>query len=203
MMDSAMGSREAARAALEMCMSRSRDEENECKLRLRRQGIASAAVDCGGEFISSMTRIVERAVVAAKREGVINESHLEEGAVAGAAHEALVQVMNKALGMNVGACRLAMLGLAAVLAGAAVSFAGLLGFVGLIIPHLVRFFVGHDNRIVLPLSAVSGAAFVVVCDLLARVLFAPYEVPVGILMAFLGGPFFIYLILKNRRGSLE
>ncbi len=108
-----------------------------------------------------------------------------------------------ALGMNVGACRLAMLGLAAVLAGAAVSFAGLLGFAGLIIPHLVRFFVGHDNRMVLPLSAVAGAAFVVVCDLLARVLFAPYEVPVGILMAFLGGPFFIYLILKNRRGSLE
>lgn len=108
-----------------------------------------------------------------------------------------------ALGMNVGACRLAMLGLAAVLAGAAVSFAGLLGFVGLIIPHLVRFFVGHDNHWVLPLSAVSGAAFVVVCDLLARVLFAPYEVPVGILMAFLGGPFFIYLILKNRRGSLD
>ncbi|MFR9168942.1 MAG: iron chelate uptake ABC transporter family permease subunit [Gordonibacter urolithinfaciens] len=70
-------------------------------------------------------------------------------------------------------------------------------------PHLVRFFVGHDNRIVLPLSAVCGAAFVVVCDLLSRVLFAPYEVPVGILMAFLGGPFFIYLILKNRRGSLD
>ena len=108
-----------------------------------------------------------------------------------------------ALGMNVGACRLAMLGLAAVLAGAAVSFAGLLGFAGLIIPHLVRFFVGHDNRLVMPLSAVAGAAFVVVCDLLSRVLFAPYEVPVGILMAFLGGPFFIYLILKNRRGSLE
>ena len=108
-----------------------------------------------------------------------------------------------ALGMNVGATRLAMLGLAAVLAGAAVSFAGLLGFVGLIIPHLVRFFVRADNRIVLPLSAVCGAAFVVVCDLLSRVLFAPYEVPVGILMAFLGGPFFIYLILKNRRGSLD
>ena len=108
-----------------------------------------------------------------------------------------------ALGMNVGATRLAMLGLAAVLAGAAVSFAGLLGFVGLIIPHLVRFFVGHDNRWVLPLSAVTGAAFVVVCDLLSRVLFAPYEVPVGILMSFLGGPFFIYLILKNRRRGLD
>ena len=99
--------------------------------------------------------------------------------------------------------RLTLRGTLGVLAGAAVSFAGLLGFVGLIIPHLVRFFVRADNRIVLPLSAVSGAAFVVVCDLLARVLFAPYEVPVGILMAFLGGPFFIYLILKNRRGSLE
>ena len=108
-----------------------------------------------------------------------------------------------ALGMHVEACRLALLALAAVLAGAAVSFAGLLGFVGLIIPHLVRFFAGHDNRWVLPLSAVTGAVFVVVCDLLARVIFAPYEVPVGILMAFLGGPFFIYLILKNRSNSLD
>ncbi|MEF9925754.1 MAG: iron ABC transporter permease [Raoultibacter sp.] len=108
-----------------------------------------------------------------------------------------------ALGMHVGRTRVALLGLAAALAGAAVSFAGLLGFVGLIIPHLVRFFVGHDNRFVLPLSAALGAAFVVFCDLLARVLFAPYEVPVGILMAFFGGPFFIYLILKNRRDNLD
>lgn len=108
-----------------------------------------------------------------------------------------------ALGLHVRACRLGLLGLSAALAGAAVSFAGLLGFVGLIIPHLIRFFIGHDNRFVLPLSAVLGAAFVVACDLLSRVLFAPYEVPVGILMAFLGGPFFIYLILKNRRSNLE
>lgn len=108
-----------------------------------------------------------------------------------------------ALGMNVRACRLAMLTLAAMLAGAAVSFAGLLGFVGLIIPHIVRFFVGHDNRRVLVLSAIVGAAFVVGCDLLARVLFAPYELPVGILMAFLGGPFFIYLIMRNRSGGLD
>ena len=106
-----------------------------------------------------------------------------------------------ALGMNVGACRLAMLGLAAVLAGAAVSFAGLLGFWGSSSRTSCGSSSGTDNRIVLPLSAVSGAAFVVVCDLLARVLFAPYEVPVGILMAFLGGPFFIYLILKNREGK--
>lgn len=107
------------------------------------------------------------------------------------------------LGLNVGALRLAMLAAAAVLAGAAVSFAGLLGFVGLVVPHAVRFFVGHDNRWVLPVSAVVGAAFVVGCDLLARVLFAPYELPVGILMAFIGGPFFIYLILKNKGGGLD
>lgn len=101
-MENVMGSREVARAALTMCMSRTRDEEYERKAELRQQGILSAAVDYGGEFISSMTRMVERVVVAAKREGVINDSHLEEGAVAGAAREALVQVMNKALGLNVG-----------------------------------------------------------------------------------------------------
>ena len=104
------------------------------------------------------------------------------------------------LGMHVARTRLLLLGLASLLAGAAVSIAGLLSFVGLIIPHLMRFFVGHDNRIVAPLSAIVGSAFVVSCDMLARVMFAPYEIQVGIIMAFLGGPFFIYLILKNRRG---
>lgn len=107
------------------------------------------------------------------------------------------------LGLNVRGVRLGMLAAAAVLAGAAVSFAGLLGFVGLVVPHLVRFFVGHDNRWVVPVAALAGAAFVVGCDLLARVMFAPYELPVGILMAFIGGPFFIYLILKNRGGGLD
>lgn len=106
------------------------------------------------------------------------------------------------LGMNVRANRLALLAVAALLAGAAVSFAGLLGFVGLVVPHIVRFFAGADNRLVLPLSALSGAAFVVGCDLLTRIVFAPYEVPVGIPMAFLGGPFFIYLIFKNRRTDI-
>lgn len=103
------------------------------------------------------------------------------------------------LGMNVYHWRMGFLALAALLAGAAVSFAGLLGFVGLIVPHLIRFFVGHDNRLVIPLSSAFGAAFVVFCDLGSRVLFAPYEIPVGILMAFVGGPFFIYLIIKNRK----
>lgn len=101
-MENAINSRDVARAALSMCMSRSREEESELKAGLAREGIQAAAVDFGGEFLSSMTKMMERAVVAAKREGVVNDSHLEEGAVAGATREALVQVMQKALGLNVG-----------------------------------------------------------------------------------------------------
>lgn len=103
------------------------------------------------------------------------------------------------LGMNVGAYRFVLLMIAAVLAGGAVSFAGLLGFVGLIVPHAVRFFVGEDNRKVIPACIFAGAAFVTACDLLARLIFAPFELPVGIVMSFLGGPFFIRLLLTKRR----
>ena len=127
-------------------------------------------------------------------------------ALAGAAKLNILSLGDEAahsLGVNVRAVRLGMLAVAAVLAGAAVSFAGLIGFVGLVVPHLMRFFVGHDNRWVVPVSALAGAAFVVGCDLLARVLFAPYELPVGLLLAFIGGPFFIYLILKNKGGGLD
>ncbi|MGI6590941.1 MAG: FecCD family ABC transporter permease [Eggerthellaceae bacterium] len=102
------------------------------------------------------------------------------------------------LGMHVSRVRMGALAVAALLAGAAVSFAGLVGFVGLVVPHIVRFFVGHDARKVIATSIPAGALFVVVCDLAARSLFAPYEIPVGILMAFLGGPFFIYLILARK-----
>lgn len=104
-----------------------------------------------------------------------------------------------ALGMNVFRYQFLLMGIAAILAGAAVSFAGLLGFVGLIVPHAVRFLLGNDNRCVLPAAALAGMAFVVFCDMLARILFLPYELPVGILMAFIGGPFFIYLIFRTRR----
>jgi iron complex transport system permease protein len=108
----------------------------------------------------------------------------------------------KSLGLNVARIRFFSLTIAAVLAGSAISFAGLIGFVGLIVPHASRFLVGHDNRIVLPVSALIGSIFTLLCDLLARVLFAPFEIPVGIIMSFLGGPFFIYLLLKRRRGQL-
>ena len=108
-----------------------------------------------------------------------------------------------ALGLNVRRTRLTLLLLAALLAGAAVCFAGLIGFVGLVVPHIVRFFVGHDNRRVLLLSPVVGAIVVCACDTVARTLFAPFEIPVGICMALIGGPFFIYLILRSRKGEVD
>lgn len=97
-----LGSRDVARAAIEMSMSRSREEETLLQKTLVLEEIRTAAADFGGEFVPSIIKIVERAVVAARREGLIGESHLEEGGVAGAAREALNQITPKALGMSVG-----------------------------------------------------------------------------------------------------
>lgn len=108
----------------------------------------------------------------------------------------------KSLGIHVGRLRFVFLILAALLAGSAISFAGLLGFIGLIIPHASRFLIGHDNRLLVPTCALLGSIFTLFCDLLARVIFAPFEIPVGIIMSFLGGPFFIYLLLKRKKGKL-
>lgn len=95
-------SRDICRAAVQMSLSRSRDEERELKEKYLAEGIHAAAVDYGGEFISSVMKMIERAVVAAKREGVIGDHHNEEGAVAGATREAITQIMPKALGLNIG-----------------------------------------------------------------------------------------------------
>ena len=107
------------------------------------------------------------------------------------------------LGLNVRRTRLVALVTAAALAGCAVSFAGLNGFVGLIVPHAMRALVGHDNRRVLAISPLSGGLLVCLCDLLARTMFAPYEIPVGIVLSLLGGPFFVYLILRRGKGGLN
>ena len=85
---------------------------------------------------------------------------------------------------------------------AAVSFSGLLGFVGLLVPHMARRLVGSDNRWLLPAAALLGGSFVLLCDVLARVLFAPFELPVGIVMSLLGGPFFLYLLLRRKGGRV-
>ncbi|MGI6128652.1 MAG: HutP family protein [bacterium] len=95
-------SSEAARAAIEMALSRDREQEQELKEAFRLDGIQAAAVDYGGDFIASVRKVIERAVVAAKREGIIAEEEGAEGGVAGAAREALAQIMPKALGLNLG-----------------------------------------------------------------------------------------------------
>lgn len=97
-----IGSREVCRAAVEVAMTDTREEENICKERQSKSGIRSVAIDFGSDFASAVPKILERAVVAAKREGVIEPLHAEEGAVAGAAHEALQQIVNKCTGLNLG-----------------------------------------------------------------------------------------------------
>ena len=86
---------------------------------------------------------------------------------------------------------------ASLATSAAVSLAGPIGFVGIVVPHLVRLLTGADHRIVLPASALFGAAFLVSCDVLARTVLAPVEVPVGVVTAVLGGPFFLWLLIRN------
>jgi iron complex transport system permease protein len=102
-----------------------------------------------------------------------------------------------ARGVDVGqAQRIAFLS-ASLATGAAISLAGPIGFVGVVVPHLVRLLVGSDHRVVLPASILFGAAFLVVCDLIARTVMAPIELPVGIVTALIGGPFFIWLLIRR------
>jgi iron complex transport system permease protein len=100
----------------------------------------------------------------------------------------------RSLGQNVGAIKLVCAGAVVVLAGSAVALAGPVGFIGLIIPHVVRMFAGVDYRWVLPYSALLGASFLVISDLLARIVVRPFDMPVGIMTAAIGGPVFIYLV---------
>jgi len=103
------------------------------------------------------------------------------------------------LGINVEREKLLVLGLGSLLTAAAVSMSGLVGFVGLVVPHAVRLVLGADHRLLLPASALSGAAFIVLADLLARTLLAPREIPLGVITALIGAPFFIYLLRRHRR----
>ena len=106
----------------------------------------------------------------------------------------------RGLGMNTALMRTLFLLLAAMLAGCAVSLAGLLSFVGLIVPHAVRRVAGSASRDLIGLCAIYGAGFVCLCDTAARTAFAPYEIPVGIIMAFLGAPFFVFILIKGKGG---
>jgi len=96
------GSKKIAKIAIKMALTETREEEHKAKKHYAEMGIKTAAVDCGGEYLASVKKIVERAIVAGKREGVIKDTHSEEGAVAGATREALSQIMPKAVGLNIG-----------------------------------------------------------------------------------------------------
>ncbi|HKP69316.1 MAG TPA: iron ABC transporter permease [Pyrinomonadaceae bacterium] len=103
-------------------------------------------------------------------------------------------------GVEVGRVRMLVFAMASLLVGSAVAASGSVGYVGLIVPHLVRLAIGSDNRLVVPMSAIAGAIFVMLADTIARVAIAPRELPVGAVTALIGAPVFIYLL--NRSGRL-
>lgn len=105
--------------------------------------------------------------------------------------------MARGLGLPVERTRLMLTAVAALLAASAVSVVGLLGFVGLIVPHAARLMIGSDYRCLLPASAILGAATLMYSDTFARMAFAPVELPVGIIMAVLGAPFFLFLLRRE------
>ncbi len=104
----------------------------------------------------------------------------------------------RGLGLNVEVTRLGFTALAALLAASAVSVVGLLGFVGLIVPHTVRLIIGNDYKYMFPASALLGSVLLIFSDTFARTAFSPTEIPVGIVMAIIGAPFFLYLLRKQR-----
>lgn len=103
------------------------------------------------------------------------------------------------LGIEVEKDKMMILALGSLLTAAAVSISGLVGFVGLVMPHAVRLILGPDHRLLIPAAALAGAIFIVVADLLARTILTPGEIPVGIITALIGAPFFLYLLRRSRR----
>jgi iron complex transport system permease protein len=101
------------------------------------------------------------------------------------------------LGVDVERFKRLLLAAGALLVAAAVSVSGLIGFVGLMTPHMVRLIIGPDHRLLLPASAIGGAIVMVLADLIARTVLAPVEIPVGIVTALVGGPFFIWLLVRR------
>lgn len=192
----------------------------------QKTGASRRTVILGGVAINSFLNAASEAVVTLKPEVAVMSSDFRVGGFTSVTTQRLLpagllivvsfvilltltnelDLMNlgeetaQGLGLSVKKMRNLFLILAALLAGASVSFAGLLGFIGLIVPHIARKMVGGESRFLLPFCALFGGAFVTVCDLSARLIFQPYELPVGILMAFIGGPFFVFLLIGKKGG---
>ena len=105
------------------------------------------------------------------------------------------------LGVDVNKLKLRILTVSAFVVAFSVAFSGMIGFVGLIIPHAIRMLVGASNSKHLPNTILAGGFFLLVCDTFGRTVFAPVEIPIGVITAFLGAPFFLYLALKNKKGD--
>jgi len=103
------------------------------------------------------------------------------------------------LGIDVEKLKLILLTAATLITAAAVSFVGIIGFVGIIIPHAVRLIWGPDHRFLLPLSILVGAIFLILADIVARTVLAPSEVPIGVITALCGAPFFLYLLRRRTK----
>ena len=105
----------------------------------------------------------------------------------------------QALGIRVHRIRQILLVTASVITGVAVSVSGIIGFVGLVVPHMMRLIVGPDHRVLIPVSALGGATFMILADTIARIIISPAELRVGVITAFVGAPFFVFLLVRNRR----
>lgn len=192
----------------------------------QKTGASRTTVILGGVAVNSLLNAASEAVVTLKPEVAVMSTDFRVGGFTSATTQRLIpagililsaltivftlcneldilslgEETAQGLGLSVKKMRNVFLILAAFLAGASVSFAGLLGFVGLIIPHMGRKIVGGESRYLLPFCTLFGGAFVTICDLAARLIFQPYEIPVGILMSFIGGPFFIFLLVNKKGG---
>ncbi|MEX2229713.1 MAG: iron ABC transporter permease [Dehalococcoidia bacterium] len=133
--------------------------------------------------------------------------YLLTGAAIVAVHARVLNVLQldeeqaSQLGVDVTRTKLIVLAGASLMATAAVALAGIIGFVGLVVPHVVRMLAGRDHRRLLPLTALWGGSFLIVVDLFARTALAPQEVPVGIVTSLIGGPFFLWLLHRQRSGG--
>lgn len=112
----------------------------------------------------------------------------------------LGEEMASTLGVNIEKTQLLLIGAASLMTAAAVSVSGLIGFVGLIIPHWIRLIIGPNHRSLIPVSALSGMLLMVIADAVARTVLSPMEIPIGIIMSLLGAPFFLYLLRRRRVG---
>ena len=109
----------------------------------------------------------------------------------------------RSLGVEVERVKKAVFLMAALVTGAVVAFSGLIGFVGLIVPHAIRLWVSADHRLLMPLSGLVGGAFLMVADTVARTILSPVELPVGVVTALVGGPVFLYLLMQRKVGNIS